>query len=46
MVCVRFTKDRVYSEYHRLEFKVESRNVDGLGFKSLAEKYCTKIIGM
>ena len=30
MVCVCFTKDRFYSEYHKLEFMVKSRNVDGL----------------
>ena len=30
MVCVCFTKDRVYSEYHKLEFMMESRDVDGM----------------
>jgi len=30
MLCVGFTKDRVYSEYHKLEFMVEIRNVDRL----------------
>ena len=30
MLCVWFTKGRVYSEYHKLDFMVESRNVDGL----------------
>ena len=30
MVCVCFSKDRVYSEYLKLEFIVESRNVDEL----------------
>jgi len=30
MLCVLFSKDCVDSEYHKLKFMMESRNVDGL----------------
>ena len=30
MLCVCFTKYCVYSEYHKLEFMMESRDVDGM----------------
>jgi len=30
MLCVKFTEDSIYSEYHKLEFMVKSRYVDGL----------------
>ena len=41
MLCVWFTKDRVYSDYHKLEFMVESRNVEGIsGIRvTLVNKY-------